>query len=68
MNAENRANPISVSVEEAARIIGVTRSAIYAYIALGEIPSFKLGRRRLMLVKSLEAFVNRQSQAKGRSR
>lgn len=61
MNSEIRANPISVGVEEGARLIGVARSAMYDYIGRGEIPTFKLGRRRLILFKSLEAFVSRQA-------
>lgn len=66
MNSENRANPISVGVEDGARLIGVARSAMYDYIGRGEIPTFKLGRRRLILFKSLEAFVSRQAQENSR--
>lgn len=66
MSAENRNDPISVNVEDGARLIGVARSAMYDFIGRGEIPTFKLGRRRLMLVKSLEAFVNRKSQENSR--
>lgn len=50
--------PVSVSVEEAARLIGVARSMFYELLARREIKSFKLGRRRLILFTDLEAFVN----------
>lgn len=66
MNSESRANPISVGVEDGARLIGVARSAMYDYIGRGEIPTFKLGRRRLILFKSLEAFVSRQARENSR--
>ncbi|PRW84533.1 DNA-binding protein [Pseudomonas simiae] len=66
MNSESRANPNSVGVEDGARLIGVARSAMYDYIGRGEIPTFKLGRRRLILFKSLEAFVSRQAQENSR--
>lgn len=62
----NTANPICVGIEDGARLIGVARSALYDYIGRGEIPTFKLGRRRLILVKSLEAFINRQAQENSR--
>jgi hypothetical protein len=35
-------------------------------LARGEIESFKLGRRRLVLVKNLEAFINRQAKENNR--
>jgi excisionase family DNA binding protein len=53
--------PLAVGIEEAARMIGIARSMIYELIALGKIPSFKIGRRRLVLVKHLAAFINQQA-------
>ena len=32
---------------------------LYEIVARGEIESFKLGRRRLILVKNLDAYINR---------
>lgn len=49
--------PISVGVEEAARLIGIARSMLYEMLARGEIQSFKVGRRRLILMKELERHV-----------
>lgn len=49
---------ISVSTEEAARVTGLTRSTVYIAIAKGELKSFKCGRRRLILIKELEAWIN----------
>lgn len=62
MNHQSPLGPISVGVEEAARLIGVARSMLYEMIARGDIQTFKLGRRRLVRVKTLEAFVKRQAQ------
>lgn len=58
--------PISVGVEEAARLIGVTRSKFYEMISCGNIYSFKLGRRRLILVKDLESFIHRHAEENSR--
>ena len=66
MNQESYLPPISVGIDDGARLIGITRSMFYEFIARGEIPTFKLGRRRLIIVKNLEAFTNRQAQENSR--
>lgn len=66
MNQQSTPNPISVGVEEAARLIGVARTMLYEMIANGDIETFKLGRRRLVRVKTLEAFVRRQAKVNNR--
>lgn len=58
--------PLSVGVEEAARMIGVTRTKLYEMLAQNDLVSFKLGRRRLIAVKDLEAFVSRQAKLNSR--
>jgi excisionase family DNA binding protein len=54
-------NKLSLSVEEAGAAIGVARSAVYEYIARGDLPSFKLGKRRLILMKDLEAWIAKKA-------
>ena len=49
----------ALGIDDAARSIGIARSALYEIVARGEIESFKLGRRRLILVKKLDAYINR---------
>ncbi len=53
--------PLAVGPEEAARASGTTRSAVYEAIAKGELVSFKAGKRRLILVKELEAWLHRMA-------
>ena len=57
---------MAVGPEEAGRITGHTRSAIYAAITTGELVSFKSGKRRLILVKELEAWINRKAKEDAR--
>lgn len=57
--AKQQMAPLSVSVEESARILGISRSATYELIAQGEIKTFKIGRRRLALASELKAFIAR---------
>jgi len=66
MSLNNPITPLSVGVDDGARLIGVARSMFYEILARGEIESFKLGRRRLVLVKNLEAFINRQAKENNR--
>lgn len=66
MSLRNSITPLSVGVDDGARLIGVARSMFYEILARGDIESFKLGRRRLVLVKNLEAFINRQAKENNR--
>lgn len=53
--------PYAVSVEGSLPYSGHTRSATYEAIAKGELASFKSGKRRLILMKELEAWLNRMA-------
>jgi excisionase family DNA binding protein len=55
-----------VGVEEAGRILGISRSATYEFIAKGEIKTFKIGRRRLVLMSELKAFIERTAKENAR--
>jgi len=39
---------LTVSVEDAARILGISRGAAYAHVRDGSIPSIRLGKRLLV--------------------
>lgn len=59
MNHAEALPSLSVSVEEAARLTGHSRSGIYEVIASGDLKAFKLGRRRLILMTELKAWIER---------
>lgn len=40
--------PLTLTVEQAAQVLGVGRSAAYAAVRAGEIPSVRIGRRVLI--------------------
>jgi len=50
-------NRIALSIEEAAEMLGVGRTTVYQLVASGQLPSFHLGRRRLVSVAALESWV-----------
>ena len=49
--------PLAVSVEEAERISGIGRTKLYELLTTGAIKSRKVGRRRLVIVWSLRAYL-----------
>ena len=49
---------IAVSVDDAAKMVSLSRTAIYDLLAQGVIVSVKHGRRRLVVVASLHAFLD----------
>ena len=53
---------ILVSVEEAARRLGVGRSLVYELLASGQIPRVKIGRRTLVNVQALLLWADRMTQ------
>ena len=46
-----------LTVDEAASALGIGRSLCYELLLRGELPSLKLGRRRLVSVAALERFI-----------
>lgn len=66
MTQSSVVSPLAVGTEEAGSITGHSRSAIYEAIARGDLLSFKSGKRRLILVKELEAWLNRMAKENAR--
>ncbi|MBK3757979.1 MULTISPECIES: helix-turn-helix domain-containing protein [Stutzerimonas stutzeri group] len=66
MNQLATLQPLAVSPEEAAHASGTTRTAVYEAIARGDLMSFKAGRRRLILIEELRAWLNRMAKDNAR--
>jgi excisionase family DNA binding protein len=49
--------PLLISIPEACQRVSIGRSALYLLMADGSIDSRKAGKRRLVVVASLEAWV-----------
>lgn len=52
--------PLAVATEEAAQLLGVSRSTLYDLVRQQELRPFKLGRRTLFRTADLVNWVNRQ--------
>jgi excisionase family DNA binding protein len=50
---------LAVSIREAATIIGVSPRSIQNFIRLKRLPARKIGRRTVILVNALEAFLRK---------
>ena len=48
---------MSVSIRDAAEIIGIGRSKLYEHINSGALRTVKIGGRRLVLIASIRTFV-----------
>ena len=56
---------LGVSVDEAARMIGISRARCYPLVMSGEIPSITIGSRRIIPVVALRAWMDAQLAAVG---
>ena len=50
--------PLLMTVPEAARVLGITRSAAYRCVALGELESTRLAGRLYVLTSSIAAITD----------
>jgi excisionase family DNA binding protein len=51
---------LAVSINDAAKALGLGRTSIYAMIADGRLEAFRLGRRRLIRMESIKRLVAAQ--------
>lgn len=54
------ADRLAVTVQEAADTVGLSRAALYPLIMRGEIPSFRVGKRRLVPMEALRRWMEEQ--------
>jgi predicted DNA-binding transcriptional regulator AlpA len=52
--------PICVRLADAIRMTGLSRSRLYLLMNQGELEVIKVGRNTLIVVASIEAFIERQ--------
>lgn len=53
--------PLALSINDAAKVLGLGRTSIYAMIADGRLDAFKLGRRTLIRMESVRRLVAGQA-------
>lgn len=53
---------LTMSVTEAAGVLGISRAFAYALVARGELPSLRLGRRVVVPRRALEQLIEQTDQ------
>ena len=61
-------NRMTVTVEEAAEILGISRAFAYALVRKDELPSLRLGRRLVVPRRALERLLEDEHHADGGQR
>jgi excisionase family DNA binding protein len=54
--------PLTLSVSEAAGLLGISRAFAYELVARGDLPSLRLGRRVVVPRRALEQLLERAEQ------
>lgn len=58
-SAERMLEPLAVSVPEAGRLLGVSERQAWHLVKTGDIPTVRLGGRRVVVVAELHAILSR---------
>lgn len=53
--------PLAISINETAKVLGLGRTSIYSMIGDGRLETFKLGRRRLVKTASIRRLFEAQA-------
>lgn len=49
---------LTLSIDQTAEILGISRGLVYGLVALGELPSIRFGRRILVPRRAVDDLVN----------
>jgi excisionase family DNA binding protein len=58
ISSRDKLEPLAVSVGEAARLAGVSRTTLYQALRSGGLKSLKIGSRRLITIEALGAWLH----------
>lgn len=58
-------DPVAISVNEAAQLLGVSKPTVYQLIRRADFPAFKVGARTLVSLEGLRCWVDKQTQLDG---
>lgn len=63
MTAQPAREPLAVSVEDACYLLSLSRAYLYLLIERGELVTVKVGRKRLVQMRSIHEFLERHAAA-----
>jgi excisionase family DNA binding protein len=59
----NNTEKLAVSIREAAAMLGISPRSVQNFVSLKKLPARKIGRRTLVLMRDLEAFLRRDHES-----
>lgn len=57
MDSSDKTEPLTITVEEAGRRLGISRGLAYSLVRRGQIPAVRLGRRLVVPAGAVEAII-----------
>ena len=61
MDITDKSEPLTITVEEASRRLGISRGLAYSLVRRGEIPAVRLGRRIVVPAGAVESIIRERS-------
>lgn len=58
--------PYALTIDNAARFSGLSRSRIYELMGAGELKSFKVGNRRMIMLDDIKSFLDQAAHGQGK--
>lgn len=58
--------PYALTIDNAARFSGLSRSRIYELMGAGDLKSFKVGNRRMIMLDDIKSFLDQAAHGKGK--
>lgn len=58
MRELNTIERVTISVDEAAAMLGVSRTSAYEYVRTGHLPAIRMGRRLLVPIRAIDDLLN----------
>lgn len=55
--------PYALTIDNAARFSGLSRSRIYELMGTGDLKSFKIGSRRMIMLNDMKGFLDQAAQS-----
>lgn len=62
---ENRIEKLTLSVDEAAALLGISKPTCYQLVRRADFPAFKIGNRTLVNRRLLEQWIDREAGGSG---
>lgn len=59
MEPDERREALTITVEQAGRLLGISRALAYELVRRGELPALRLGRRLVVPADAIDAMLER---------